>query len=113
MIDSEFQDRGAPHLPRPTDTLSTSDPHRNVSGKAQFWPKGVKKPDPIDDPRLHDPEYADYSIKKGDEVYAAGWTLTPLYVVDVNWALRAIAVRLGHTGDIVIWSVMGKVKRHD
>lgn len=48
-------------------------------------------------------EVIDYSIKKGDTVYTKTWSMTSLEVVDVNWALRAIAVRLGPTGGVVIW----------
>lgn len=111
MISSEFIDK--PHLPRDTDTMRKDDPRRNPrGGRVRFGVAGEVKPDPIDDPRLGDPEYLDTSIEKGDEIYSKGWTLTPLYVVDVNWALRAVAVRLGRTGDIVVWPINGKVKRH-
>lgn len=47
----------------------------------------------------------DYSIKKGDEVTSPGWALGPLFVVDVNWALMAAAIKLGETGAIVIWPI--------
>lgn len=64
---------------------------------------------------LRAPADIDYSIKKGDAVYHKRWSLTPLEVVDVNWALRAIAVRLGPTGGIVVWSAAGisKTPRDD
>ena len=47
----------------------------------------------------------DYSIRKGDIVVHPTWTLTPLEVVDVNWALRAVALRLGPKGGIVVWPI--------
>lgn len=49
----------------------------------------------------------DYSLKKGDVVYEKTWRLTTLEIVDVNWALKAAAVRLGPTGGIVVWPVAG------
>lgn len=62
------------------------------------------------------PDSVDYSIKKGDEVqHGTTWTLTRLTVEDVNWALKAAALRLGDNGGIVVWSVAGlkKVKGAD
>lgn len=52
----------------------------------------------------------DHSLKKGDTVYNKTWKLTSLEVVDVNWALKAAAVRLGPTGGIVVWPVAGLSK---
>lgn len=49
----------------------------------------------------------DFSIKQGDIVKSINWELTPLVVVDVNWALRAVALRLGEQGGIVVWPVAG------
>lgn len=51
--------------------------------------------------------HIDYTIKKGDIVRSSGWTLTSLIVVDVNWALKAAAVQLGHNGGIIVWPVEG------
>jgi Lar family restriction alleviation protein len=56
------------------------------------------------------PADIDYSIKKGDTVYTKTWRLTPLEVVDVNWALSAIAVRLGPDGGVVVWPAAGMSK---
>lgn len=50
-------------------------------------------------------EEIDYSLKPGDIVVNDGWGLTTLTVVDVNWALRAAAVRLGPDGGTVVWPV--------
>lgn len=53
---------------------------------------------------------ADYSLKKGDKVSHSSWMLTDLFIVDVNWALRAAAIQLGSTGAIIVWPVEGLVK---
>lgn len=45
----------------------------------------------------------DYSIKAGDFVTSDRRGLTTLEVVAVNWALLAVAVRLGHDGGVVVW----------
>jgi hypothetical protein len=47
----------------------------------------------------------DYSLKQGDEVVSKGWDLTKLYIVDLNWALLAAAVKLGDKGSIVVWPI--------
>lgn len=52
-------------------------------------------------------EDIDFSLKSGDIVTNGKWELTDLIVEDVNWALRAIALRLGNDGGIVIWPVNG------
>lgn len=52
----------------------------------------------------------DYSIKSGDLVTNGKWTLTTLEVIDVNWALMAVAVRLGPNGGVVVWPVWGLKK---
>lgn len=52
--------------------------------------------------RVLQPE-TDYSIKRGDTVRHPGWPYSDLEVIDVNWALSAIAVRLGPDGGIVVW----------
>jgi len=57
----------------------------------------VQEPVPLTD------EQIDYSIKKGDIVVNERWSLTELTVVDVNWALSAVAVQLGQAGGIVVW----------
>lgn len=54
-------------------------------------------------------EDIDFSIREGDTVFSKTWTLTPLIVESVNWALRAVALRLG-TGGIVVWPVAGLKK---
>ena len=54
-----------------------------------------------------DKEGIDYTLKAGDVVTNGNWTLTSLIVVDVNWALRAIAVRLGENGGVVVWPAKG------
>jgi hypothetical protein len=48
-------------------------------------------------------EQIDYSIKKGDIVTSKYWSLTELIMVDVNWALGAVAVQLGEGGGVVVW----------
>ena len=50
----------------------------------------------------------DYSLKKGDRVVSRCWSGS-VVVVDVNWALRAVAVELA-PGSIVVWPV-GNLKR--
>jgi len=49
----------------------------------------------------------DYSLARGDTVYSPYWGegTRPVEVVDVNWALRAAAVRLAPKGGIVVWPV--------
>lgn len=49
----------------------------------------------------------DYSLARGDTVYSPYWGdgARPVEVVDVNWALRAAAVRLAPKGGIVVWPV--------
>lgn len=54
-----------------------------------------------------DNDRTDFSLKAGDIVEKDNWTLTKLIVVDVNWALRAAALRLGEEGNIVVWPVAG------
>lgn len=54
----------------------------------------------------------DYSIKSGDFVTSDNWPYGPLEVLDVNWALRSMAVRLGPDGGVVVWPVWGKKKVH-
>ncbi len=44
----------------------------------------------------------DYSLKKGDQVVSDGWTVSDLTIVDVNWGLLAVAVKLGD-GGVVVW----------
>ena len=53
----------------------------------------------------------DYSLKKGDVVTSKEWwpSCKLLKVVDVNWALRAVALELA-PGSIVVWPV-GNVKK--
>jgi len=46
-----------------------------------------------------------YGIKAGDIVESPGWYLTELIVVDVNWALKAAAIKLGKHGSTVVWPV--------
>jgi hypothetical protein len=52
----------------------------------------------------------DELIKAGDLVKSDGWSLTTLTVVDVNWALRAVAVKLGAHGATVIWPISSVTK---
>ena len=51
------------------------------------------------------PEGIDYSLTRGDIAYSPRWGdgRAPVEVVDVNWALRAIAVKLAPNGGIVVW----------
>ncbi len=62
------------------------------------------KPSPLTD------EQIDYSIKKNDIVTSKSWSLTELIVVDVNWALGAVAVQLGYGGGIVVWPALSLKK---
>lgn len=57
--------------------------------------------------RHKDDERTDFNLKEGDVVERDDWTLTKLTVVDVNWALRAAALRLGASDNIVVWPVAG------
>lgn len=54
----------------------------------------------------------DYSIKKGDIVYSKTWGggKEPVEVVNINWALKAIAVKLSPNGGIVVWPIEGMTK---
>ena len=52
----------------------------------------------------------DFTLQKGDVVTNKHWTLTPLIIVDLNWALRAAALKLGDRGDIVVWPIEGLKK---
>jgi len=47
----------------------------------------------------------DYSLKKGDVCEVDNWTLGTVIVVDVNWALKTVAVKLGHDGATVVCPV--------
>lgn len=42
-------------------------------------------------------------IKQGDWVTHPGWSHGPVKVVDMNFALRAVAIQLGEKGGIVVW----------
>lgn len=55
--------------------------------------------------------HIDYSLKVGDEVFLEGWAYSKLTVVDMNWALLAVAVKLGN-GGIVVWPVWS-VQKHN
>lgn len=43
------------------------------------------------------------SIRNGDWITHRGWTHSPVQVIDINWALGAVAVRLGRIGGTVVW----------
>ena len=50
----------------------------------------------------------DWSLKKGDIVRSPNWGHGELEVIDINWALRAAAVRLDKNNKdsgIVVWPV--------
>lgn len=59
-----------------------------------------------------DAQTIDFSIKKGDIVYKKTWCEgnDPLEVVNVNWALKAAAVKLSPTGGTVVWPIEGMSK---
>lgn len=63
---------------------------QNDADQRGYWPKK---------------ENIDFSLKQGDKVYNRNWGngMAQVEVVDANWALRAIAVRLAPDGAIVIW----------
>lgn len=56
-------------------------------------------------PSACDTSKIDFTLKRGDTVYSPTWSdgEKSLEVIDVNWALRAVAVRLAPNGGIVIW----------
>ena len=56
------------------------------------------------------PEDIDFSIKRGDVVTNGRWTISKLIVEDVNWALRAVALRLGNRGGLVVWPANGLLR---
>ena len=47
-------------------------------------------------------KHHDVSIRDGDWIYHVGWH-APVQVVSSNYALCAVAVRLGPKGGIVVW----------
>ena len=61
--------------------------------------------------RIENHGIVDWHIKRGDWVKTSSWRHYSLEVIDVNWALRAIAVRLrnseGKDGAIVVWPIHG------
>jgi len=59
-----------------------------------------------------DAQPIDFSIEKGDMVYRKTWGggKEPVEVVNINWALKAIAVKLSPTGATVVWPVAGMTK---
>lgn len=54
----------------------------------------------------------DYSLQPGDLVNHSAWKHGPVEVVDINWALRSMAVQLNpkNPESIVVWSVWGAQK---
>lgn len=44
-------------------------------------------------------------VKNGDWIMHPGWEHGPVKVVDLNWALGAVAVQLAPKGGIVVWSM--------
>jgi hypothetical protein len=88
------------HVWRPADVATT--------GVLAIATKG-KNDSPVL-PKTTETGEIDYSLKAGDIVTSPRWSLTPLLVVDVNWALRAVALQLGPAGGIVVWPVRGLVK---
>ena len=65
--------------------------------------------------RLDNTEVAVRSIRKGDWVECHSWPYHALEVIDVNWALLAVAVRLygtdGKAGDIVVWPMRSIIRK--
>lgn len=59
-----------------------------------------------------DAQPIDCSITQGDMVYRKTWGegKQAVEVVDINWALKAIAVKLSPTGGTVVWPVEGMTK---
>jgi hypothetical protein len=41
-------------------------------------------------------------VRKGDWILYPNWP-DPVKVVDWNWSIRAVALQLGPTGEIVVW----------
>ena len=57
----------------------------------------------------------DFSLEKGDVVYSPSWSMGPVEIVGVNWALRAAAVLLNPRGglnSVVVWPV-DRLSRED
>ncbi len=42
-------------------------------------------------------------VQEGDWITHRAWKHGPVQVVSMNWALCAIAVRLGKNGGIIVW----------
>ena len=42
-------------------------------------------------------------IQNGDWVIHPGWSHGPVKVVNMNFAIRAVAIQLGEKGGIVVW----------
>lgn len=59
-----------------------------------------------------DAQPIDFGIKKGDMVYSKTWGAgkEPVEVIDINWALKAIAVKLSPTGGTIVWPIEGMTK---
>lgn len=47
----------------------------------------------------------------GDIVFRKNWTLCTLIVVDVNYALGAVALQLGDSGAIIVWPLNSIYKK--
>jgi len=62
-----------------------------------------------------DAERIDYTLTRGDIAYSPHWGegRARVEVVDVNWALRAIAVRLAPNGGIVVWPASSLHRERD
>lgn len=54
-----------------------------------------------------------YEIKKGDWVHHPEWRHGPVKVVDMNWALGAVAIQLGENGGIVVWPMRKNMRIAD
>lgn len=56
-------------------------------------------------PRTSRVPFENRGLKEGDEVVNSTWTMSKLYVVDINHAIDAVAVRLGDRpgAGIVVW----------
>lgn len=77
------------------------------------WNAAMRQPQGDDKsrnwPDYNDDSRIDFTLKKGDIVYSPLWGdgVKPLEIIDTNWALRAVAVRLAKDGAIVVWPVGG------
>lgn len=60
---------------------------------------------------LLDRELMPPDIKDGDWITHPGWQHGPVQVIDMNWALGAVAIKLGQNGGVVIWPMRKNIRK--